>query len=189
MPDIRSPLQNHQTPGAFGGSADKEPSLVLSTAPSGAITQLAGWDNFVETVSPGMKELGFADWQDYQRADRAGELWSFRIAPDRLWIIGNASLEVESSADVAMLDLSHSRWRIRLSGEQGRDVLSRLAPIDFSDDVFPIESFAQTGVHHVSVLIHHSNDHDFDIYVPVTWAVSIWEAVCEAALPFGYRVD
>ena len=50
-------------------------------------------------------------------------------------------------------------------------------------------SFVQTGIHHVSVLIHRKNEMEFEIFTPVTWARSVWELICLNAAPFGYIVE
>jgi sarcosine oxidase gamma subunit len=45
--------------------------------------------------------------------------------------------------------------------------------------------FAQTALHHVPVLLERSADLRYELQVPTTWAVSVWEWLSDAALPFG----
>jgi heterotetrameric sarcosine oxidase gamma subunit len=69
------------------------------------------------------------------------------------------------------------------------DLLARLAPLDVSLPAFPVGTFAQTGIHHVGVLLRRISAEIFEILIPVTWAATIWELIGDAAAPFGYRVE
>jgi sarcosine oxidase gamma subunit len=48
--------------------------------------------------------------------------------------------------------------------------------------------FAQTGLHHVPVLLERRGEARYELQVPTTWAVSVWEWLTDAALPFGYDI-
>jgi sarcosine oxidase subunit gamma len=80
--------------------------------------------------------------------------------------------------------LSHSRTRIALAGAPARDVLARLVPLDFHPRAFAPGSFAMTGLHHTPVLIHCTGKTSFDVYALRTFAMSVWDAITDAA--FGH---
>ena len=195
MPDLRSPLAMHATIGAYGAAPAGGMPFVLSESAPGALAQIAGWDDFAEAAAPALDRLGFDGLGDYRTAQRSGAVTSFRIAPDKILLRHHEAAGLDDAlalldgARAAPLDLSHSRWLVRVEGPAAADLLARLAPIDFDTAAFASGDFVQTGIHHVAVLIHRVRPEAFEIYVPVTWTVSFWHLVCEAAAPFGYRVE
>ncbi len=89
----------------------------------------------------------------------------------------------------AVTSLSHSRTRIFIEGEPAREVLARSIPLDFHPSAFVIGQFALTGIHHTPVLVHRSGEQRYEIYAMRTFALSVWEWLSDAALPFGYEVE
>jgi heterotetrameric sarcosine oxidase gamma subunit len=81
--------------------------------------------------------------------------------------------------------LSSSRSCIKISGAPARDVLAKSAAIDFHKSEFKPGTFAQTGIHHVPVLIHCVEADTFHIYVMRTFALSIWDYLTDAALEYA----
>ncbi len=69
------------------------------------------------------------------------------------------------------------------------DLLARLAPLDVSLPAFQVGTFAQTGIHHVGVLLRRTSAETFEILIPVTGVATIWKLIGDAAAPFGYRVE
>ena len=127
-------------------------------------------------------------------AQTAGEAQCFRIAPNRLLVrhpdpavLIAASARLDP-AKTPIVDLGHARTVIRVEGSAAEDLLARFASIDFAEGSFPAGAFAQTGIHKVLTLIHRSAPQEFDLFVPVTWAATVWELLCENAAPFGYQV-
>lgn len=181
MPDIRSPI----TPGRKTEGA----ALQLSEGPVGGLLQLAGWADFETAAAPALTQLGFAELGSYQEAQSQGEATAFRIAPDRLLIRHSAIAPLLAAADnldpatCCSLDLSHARWLFTITGPAGPDLLARLLPIDGSPEALPVGHFAQSGLHHVGVLLHHRAETAWELLVPVTWAESLWDYLCNAATP------
>ena len=110
-----------------------------------------------------------------------------RIGPAQFWIIGPAVDDLgESLASLcAVTPLSHSRTRIFLEGAPARDVLARGIPLDFHPNVFTPGTFAMTGLHHTPVTVHGVSDNRFELYAMRTFAMSIWDWLCDAALEFA----
>ena len=86
---------------------------------------------------------------------------------------------------VYITHLSSSRTRIVVDGENARAVLAKLSAIDFHPKQFKADTFVQTGIHHTPVLIHCLEGNAFQIYAMRTFALSVWEAVTDAALEFS----
>jgi heterotetrameric sarcosine oxidase gamma subunit len=88
----------------------------------------------------------------------------------------------------AITPLSHSRTCIFIEGAAVRELLAKGVPLDFHPDVFRIDQFALTGLHHSPVLIHRSAEDLYELYALRTFALSVWEWLTDAALPFGYEI-
>jgi len=102
----------------------------------------------------------------------------FRTGSKQLWIVGKA---LETAEGVYVTPLSSSRTRIALSGDRARDVLAASAAIDFHDKHFKPGQFVMTGIHHTPVLIHCVGENSFHIYAMRTFALAVWEWLCDAA--------
>jgi sarcosine oxidase subunit gamma len=117
-----------------------------------------------------------------------------RIAPDQYWVVGGASgldqrLRSAIPADAgSVTSLEGARTRLLLEGKAARALLSRLVPIDLDPPVFPINGFAQTGIHHVAGLLFRASEDRYEFFALRTFAVSTWEVVLDAARSFGYEI-
>ena len=198
MPELRSALTAALRPGRCGAGSG-EPSLVLSEQPLGTLMQISGWrDSFAGAAGAVLQRLGFADVGEFDRAQAATAGVAFRIAPERvlLRLASPASWQaVAAGIDPVLtpvLDLSHARTLVAIAGADTPALLARLLPIDFDDRTFPPGHFAQSGIHGVAVLVHRpatSGAGGFEIYLPRSYAASLWDLIAESAAPFGYRVD
>jgi methylglutamate dehydrogenase subunit D len=112
-----------------------------------------------------------------------------RISPTQIWSISPQPRHSRESgnlgAGVFTTPLSSSRTRIEISGSPARDVLEKCAAIDFHKSEFKANTFAQTGMHHVPVLIHCVSADTFHVYVMRTFAISIWDLLTDAALEYA----
>lgn len=198
MPELRSALASHLLSGRFGAAGDSP--LVLSERPLGVLMQLAGWrDSFESAMRPLLAALGLDGIGSFDRAQASINALAFRIAPERVLLrlasaSDWASIEREvDPAQVPFLDLSHSRTVLRVAGTAVPDLLARLMPIDFDARVFRPGCFVQSGIHTASVLAHRRDDEGgapvFELYLPRSFAVSLWDFITQTAMPLGYRVD
>jgi methylglutamate dehydrogenase subunit D len=87
--------------------------------------------------------------------------------------------------EICITQLSSSRTRIALEGENARAVLAKLAAIDFHAKQFKADMFVQTSIHHTPTLIHCLEQNTFHIYAMRSFALSVWDAVTDAALEFS----
>lgn len=198
MLEFRSPLAACCLPGRYGAGTGDAP-LTLGEMPLGALFQISGWpQNFAIKAGDVLGALGFTGIGDHATAQRAPGAIAFRVAPERILVrlfrpsVGAAAIAAADPIETPILDLGHSRAVMRISGPANKELLARLLPIDLDEGVFVPDRFAQTGFHGVSILLHRVDDTPegpvYDLYVPYTWARTVWEMVRECAAPFGYRV-
>jgi methylglutamate dehydrogenase subunit D len=149
-------------------------SITVSEAPDFALSQIAGAEKDLKAA------CGKIPSSVGKALDHDGRTL-FRISPTQIWVLGEAI----SGDKIYTTPLSSSRTRITLAGENGRTVLAKLAFIDFHQKAFKPSMFAQTGIHHTPVLIHCVDENTFHIYAMRSFAMSVWDAVTDAALEFG----
>ena len=85
--------------------------------------------------------------------------------------------------------LSHSRVRIAIEGPSVRNVLAKGIAVDLHPSAFPIGRFAQTGLHHTGIFLERCGEERYELFLPRTFAASIWDWLVDAALPLGYEVN
>ncbi len=108
-----------------------------------------------------------------------------RIAPLAWWVIGADAGAMDALRDLspedgAVLDMTDNRTRFVISGPYARDMMMRLAPLDFRDRAFPAGRIAATAAHHMSVQIVRRED-AWDVYVTSTFADAFEEVLAETA--------
>jgi methylglutamate dehydrogenase subunit D len=101
----------------------------------------------------------------------------FRVGPKQMWVVGDAPY----ADGVYVTPLSSSRCRMQLEGTNARHVLAACALIDFDAAHFKPGQFVMTGVHHTPVIIHCVGDELFHIYAMRTFALNVWEWLCDVA--------
>ncbi|MDQ2078774.1 hypothetical protein RA307_01150 [Xanthobacteraceae bacterium Astr-EGSB] len=197
MLEFRSALDGHLSPGHFGAAAEPG-KLILSERPLGALVQVGGWrDSFESVAAPLLQRFGFAGTGGFAMAQTAGEAIAFRTAPERIllnfpspaaWEAVAAGID---QAATPTLDLSHARTVVRVSGPAAAGLLARLLPIDFDDAAFGPDRFVQSTLHSVGVLVHRRarSAPCVDLYMPSSFAVTVWEMVTHNAASFGYQVS
>ena len=110
-----------------------------------------------------------------------------RVEPLKWWVIGKeiSNLTVEEGS---ILDLSHSRTQVRISGKDSISLLNRHLPIDLRELSFPINSVASTAFHHANVTLWRSKN-GYELFLPRAFALSLWEVLLESAAQFGYEIE
>lgn len=186
-PPYLCPLESKIIAGHYG--AYGETGIVFGRRRLRSLWQIAGWDDFDTTSTALLRKLGLPGPGNFRQSQQNGETTSWRIAPDKLLLEGPATLPVTQKQDLVMLDLSHARIAITLYGPAARDLLMQVIAVDMEAGAFTPGEFLQTGIHHVGVLVHCLESERFEVIVPVTWAETIWELLCDNAAPYGYHID
>jgi methylglutamate dehydrogenase subunit D len=161
MLDAHSPL---------GAAAQFESNSVkLSEASGFALVQVAGDEKVLKkTFGKLPTKIGTVLHQDDQTL--------FRIGPKQFWLLGKTVLPSEG---VYVTPLSSGRTRIALEGANARRVLAACALIDFDASQFKPGNFVMTGIHHTPVIIHCTGENSFHVYALRTFALNIWEWLCD----------
>lgn len=106
-----------------------------------------------------------------------------KTGAEQYWIISPEPADIDVPAQIgAVTSLSHSRTRLFIDGPQAASVLAKGVPLDFHPDVFPVDHFALTGIHHTPVLIHRRGQDRYEIYALRTYAQTVWEWLSDAAV-------
>jgi heterotetrameric sarcosine oxidase gamma subunit len=158
-------------------------SLTITERPGFTLTQVTGLGaDFEARLTAMLVSLP----QRVAVAQVNGSHTIFRVGPSQFWIVGPATDATAAMLqnNCAVTPLSHSRVRISLSGTPAREVLAKLAPVDFHVSAFTPGTVALTGIHHTPVTVHCTGEDAFDIYVMRTFAMNLWEVVTDAALEF-----
>ena len=99
------------------------------------------------------------------------------------WVIGKYKLDFQANS-VAICDLSFSRICINISGDRASNLLNHFLPLDLRESHFSFGSSASSAIHHVGVTLW-KKESGYDVFVPRSFAVSIWELLFETSLQYG----
>lgn len=158
--------------------------LKIAERPGFTLTQVAGLSPDIEArLSAVVGPLP----ETVARAIVNGERALFRIGPAQFWIVGPETDDAAARlhGQCAVTPLTSSRVRIAFEGAPAREVLSRLVPVDLHPSVFTPGTVALTGIHHTPVTVHCTGENAFDIYVMRTFAMTVWDAITDAARVFA----
>jgi methylglutamate dehydrogenase subunit D len=155
------------------GTTSDGANVTVSEVDLGFLTQIAGWQRFEEAAERTLRAIGLSLPSNYRTPVRANGSTVWRIAPDKALIRSEAPISLEDSEDIVVLDLSQARVRLTVEGTGAASLLSRLIALDFSEVAFPADTFVQTSLHHVGILVERRAREAFTVYIPTTWAVSL----------------
>ncbi|MER8543334.1 hypothetical protein NKH17_28725 [Mesorhizobium sp. M1334] len=155
------------------GTTSDHLAVTINEVELGYLMQLTGWEDFERKANDALRAEGLAVPGDFCSSVRRGRTIVWRIAPDRALIRSDTALGLQSVVDLAVLDLSDARVCLRLEGPGVSGLFSRVTAIDFADAAFPVGHFAQTAIHHVSVLIDRHGPDQFTVFIPTTFATSL----------------
>jgi methylglutamate dehydrogenase subunit D len=145
--------------------------VALSEAGGFTLTQIAGDDKVLK------KTLGKLPAKVGSIVEHEAHS-IFRIGAKQFWVLGEG---LSASEGIYVTPLSSGRTRILLEGPRARDVLVACALIDFSAKEFKPGHFVMTGIHHTPVTIHCITENSFHIYALRTFALNVWEWLCDTA--------
>ena len=191
-PQRRSALAPAYTAGVFGAERPDGPGVTLCERRGLAIVHLAGYPKDPAFMAAVKERIG-VELPTTPNTSAAGADWAVLwLAPDR-WMLISASAAATAldGCPGAVNDVSHGRCVMRIEGPHARDVLAGGCTLDFHPDVFKPATCAQSSLHRVNVLYHFAGTDGpaYDIYAPRGFALSLWEALTDAAAEYGYRVD
>lgn len=195
MLDPKSPLEGILEAGGPHGALGSG-RLRLGETRGLALTQIAAFaatlPDLAEAVLP---VLGQRLPDRVGNVLHSGRTQVMKIGAQQFWITSPASadplgalLEAVPPEVGSVTQLSHSRTRFFVDGTESRQLLSKGIALDLHAEKFLVDEFAVTGLHHVPVLLHRSGEYRYEVYAMRTFALSLWEWLIDAALPFGYDI-
>lgn len=164
-----------------------EPGVCLREIAELQLWQIAAWPESLASVGDEIKtHIDAAAAPGPGQTAEGTEGIALRIEPLKWWVL-NGSVPSFTPDLGVVLDLSHSRTHVRVSGADAAECLSRLLPLDLRDAEFKTGEVASSGIHHVGVTLYRNTD-GYDLFIPRGFAVSVWELLLETAEQFGAEI-
>lgn len=160
-----------------------EGAIALGEIENLTLHQISAWHDSIEPVAKKAAQAIATD-----SAPAPGQVVSsangslLRIAPLTWWLVGGEAPTL-TPAEGSILDLSHSRTHVRISGEQASVLLNRHVSLDLRPASFPVGRVAATELYFVGVTLWHS-PHGYELFIPRSFALSVWEMLAETATQF-----
>ncbi len=181
-----SGLHGYYHTGRFGADNGSGPGVTLQEINELTLWQVAAWPEAFAAVSASVaKQCGVSKAPAPGQAEVGEKAVLLRAEPLKYWVIGMVPSEL-SSDEGAIVDQSHSRTRVRVSGSEAASLLNRHLPLDLRDSAFPVGSVASTAFHHIGITLWRNKD-GYDLFMPRGFAVSLWELLTHSAEQFGYE--
>jgi len=185
MVDRISALAGHNLPGHRGDSG--KTGVILSEPQNLMLHQVAAWSNSIGEVGKALAStIGAKAVAGPCSAVTGSKGSMLRIEPMKWWLVGIAAPAFDSE-QAATLDLSHSRTRLCVSGDEAAEFLNRHFPLDLRDGSFPVGTVASSATHHVGVTLWRSGE-GYELFIPRGFALSLWEGLVESAEQFGVEI-
>ena len=188
MVDRISALAGHYNTGKFGILGESENvGVILADMRGLVLHQVAAWPESVDTVGEQIaKAAGCSQAPGPCKAVVGEKAAALRIEPLKWWLYGVEALQLDAQQG-AILDISHSRTQIRITGSEATSSLNRHLSLDLREQSFPVGSVASSVIHHVGVTLWRS-DKGYELFVPRGYALSLWEGIMDSATQFGVEV-
>lgn len=189
MVDQVSALKSHFVVG-HSGVAGKS-AVMLEEIHDFSLMQIAAWPENLADVGQVLAIATKAERAPRPNTAIVGQAATLlRTEPLKYWIVNqNAHLDLPniSEDDGSVLDITHSRTWIRVTGDQAVGFLNHFLPLDLRDGAFPVGCLASSAIHHVGVSLWHSEE-GYNLFIPRGFVVSIWEILCDTAQQYGLEV-
>jgi sarcosine oxidase gamma subunit len=145
--------------------------ITLNEAPGFQLTQVAGGEKALKkALGKVPSKVGVAIAQ--------ANLTLMRTGSKQVWVLGEPPALHDG---IYLTPLSSGRTRMLLEGNRARDLLAAVALIDFADQHIKPGHFVMTAIHHTPATIHCIGENRFHIYTLRTFALNVWEWLCDAA--------
>jgi sarcosine dehydrogenase len=105
---------------------------------------------------------------------------------DMDWLGGH----IDQNAHVTLTDVTGAWTVLSVMGPKSRALLQKVSRADFSNEGFPFATIREVGVGHATVLASrrtYMGELGWELYVPVEFAVTVFETLHEAGAGFGLR--
>ena len=206
MAKYLSALESNYKKGFFGKK--DQVGLIFQEFKGLEIYQIAAWPNTLHNVGLEISNLfKFTNYPEANKAYNVKDIAILRVEPLKWWVIRIGSFEknnlLKKNSDLeelfkknidfkksekgTILSLTNSRIHLRINGKSAVDLLNRHISIDLREKSFPVNSLATTNLHHCGVTLWRSNK-GYELFLPVGFALSLWNILLESATQFGYEI-
>jgi heterotetrameric sarcosine oxidase gamma subunit len=185
LPQRVSALNGHLEVGIFG--VNREPQIHLAEEVNISLHQVTCWpDTKVEVGTKIAVTIGAPYAPGPRQAVTGTKASALQIEPLKFWILD--AVPPTLSPDMGShLDLSQSRTCIDVRGKKVTTLLNQYLPLDMRDASFPEQAVASTAFHHVGITLWRT-ENTFKLFVPRSFARSLWALLWESALQYGVKV-
>jgi methylglutamate dehydrogenase subunit D len=182
MSDRASTLGAEFKPGLYGDVSNGA-GVMLSETFFGFTAEIAAFPGYENDIAKLIRktEAGVEDGV------------SFQIARGRWLAAGSTKFRAAlengiNESQGSLIDLTHGRSVITVSGPKAEWVLSKLFAVDFRLSAFPEKTGLATMHHDIFAQIYRAGAERFEIFVFRSLARSFWHTLCHAAEDVGYDV-
>ena len=197
-PEPRSPFEPHWSARSRDG-AGTPAAVTLATRRLAMATIEARKGRAAEVGTRIAASLGLKLPEAQRAAAGRDGTTAYATAPST-WLVAMAGAEEtlvstlqRAVGDAAsIVDQSHGKTLLRISGARVRDVLDKICRLDLDASAFPPGRCGITHIAHVAVLIARADAGGaaeapaFDLIIPSTFALTVLEAVETAAAEYGW---
>ena len=180
-----SALENHYKLGHFGDKP--ESNIIFHELKNLKLYQIAFWPNTQKDLEANLLRL--TNIKSIPKPNRSifyNNIALLRIEPLKVWLLGSEAPPLQPK-EAVVLDLSHSRLHLQISGPQTTALLNSFLPIDLRKAAFPQGKSISTSFHHVGITLWRTKA-EYNLFIPRGFALSLWELLLEGAAQFGYDV-
>lgn len=190
MVERASALEDHNAPRQFGLIGSGGPGIQLGERHIASAWLIAAWpERLVETGAAVATAVGVAAAPG-PGASATGPGGTLLRTEPLKWLLISENEIARPSLDAAngtVLELSHSRTVIHVSGPKAQDLMARMVPLDLRLSKFPEGAVTNTALHHLGVTILARNG-GFDIMVLRSFGLAIWDILIDSAAQFGGEI-
>lgn len=177
-------MANTLSPIKIDQSSDATAGVSLDEVHPISLVQVAAWPNMLRNVGERVAKLCGVDIAPGPGQAQTGAHGSLlRVEPLKWWFImkdSAPSLPAITRDLGAVLDLSHSRTQIVITGDKAEIFLNHFLPLDLRDGSFPVGTVASTAFHHVGVTLWR-NTSGYNLFIPRSFSASLLEILMETA--------
>ncbi len=185
MVNRKSALAGHYHTGHHGLA--NATGVSLSEVSGLQLKQVAAWpESLPDVASMLVSATGIEAAPKPNKAVAHSQVTVIRAEPLKWWVIGCDELELAEEKGT-VIDQSHSRCHIRVSGDDAITLLNRHLPIDLRERSFAVGDVASTSFHHVGITFWRSNQ-GYELLIPRGFALSLWQLLVESAEQFGLEI-
>jgi heterotetrameric sarcosine oxidase gamma subunit len=195
MVERASALEGHNAPRQFGligsgGRSGGGPGIHLSERHIASAWLVAAWPQRLAATGATLvlaAGVAAAPGPGASATGPGGTL--LRVEPLKWLLISEHDITDPSldAADGTVLDLSHARTVIHVTGSNVIDLMARMVPLDLRLASFPEGSVTNTALHHLGVTIL-ARDGGFDILVLRSFGLALWQILIDSAAQFGAEI-